>query len=361
MSRHHVVRGMFLAVTVAASGLRAWAADDPLTTEIERWRAFLRDDRTAGVELLASLKTDIEPGMAGTEKALQDRLPLLALHRLASVQAQLAAAAYLALRPATQRHDPTEFEREWSRMGSELRTDLAVPGPAALDGVRPAVVRAAGEAALFKVRVLYESSLEYGRNTMPEAGLYYIGAALAQKQFAALCRSMSAPTGSGDARPRALQGELDALQGELLLAYRPPASIDRHRLFIAANAAIKEARELDTAGLRYGALYRYLEAGLRVSLAGTTAPPLQTETLLGLLREAEARLGASGLDHSIGRVYLQSAQANLDPAGGGDPAVASAILSFVLPRYFAALEPEPPRPALPKATVTVTLVRWPYT
>ena len=352
---------MFLAVTVVASGLRAWAASDPLTTEIERWRAFLRDDRTAGVELLASLKTDIEPAMAGTEKALREGLTLLAFHRLAAVQGQLAAAAYLALRPATQRKDPMEFEREWSRMGSELRTDLATaPSPAALDGVRPVAVRAAGEAAMFKVRVLYESSLEYGRNTMPESGLYYIGAALAQEQFAALCRSMSAPTGLGEIRPRSLQGELDALQGELLLAYRPPASIDRHRQFIAANAAIKEARELDTAGLRYGALYRYLEAVLRVSLARTTPLP-QAETLRGLLREAEPRLSATGLDHSIGRVYFQSAQANLDAALGGDPAVTSAIVSFVLPRYFAALEPEPPRPAPPKAAVTVTLVRWPYT
>ena len=352
---------MLLVVTVVASGLRASAASDPLTSEIERWRAFLRDDRTAGVELLASLKTDIEPGMAGTEKALREGLTLLAFHRLAAVQGQLAAAAYLVDRSATQRHDPAEFEKEWSRMGSELRTDLGAPSPAALDGVRPAAVRAAGEAAMFKVRVLYESSLEYGRNTMPEAGLYYIGAALAQEQFAALCRSLSAPTRPGEIRPRSLQGELEALQGELLLAYRPPASIDRHRQFIAANAAIKEARELDTAGLRYGALYRYLEAVLRVSLARTTAPPPQAETLRGLLRDFEPRLSASGLDHSIGRVYFESAQANLDAAFGGDPAVTSAIVSFVLPRYLAALEPEPPRPAPPKAAVTVTLVRWPYT
>ena len=299
--------------------------------------------------------------MASVERALQAGLPLLALHRLAAVQGQLAAAAYLVERPAAQRQDPMEFEKEWSRMGSELRTRLAAPGVSALDGVRPAAVRAAGEAALFKVRVLYESSLEYGRNTMPEAGLYYIGAALAQDQFAALCRSMSSPTGPGETRPRSLQDELDALQGELLLAYRPPASIDRHRQFISANAAIKEARELDTAGLRYGALYRYLEAVLRVSLARTTTSPPPTEAILGLLREAEPRLTAPGVDHSIGRVYFQSAQANLDAAGGGDPAVASAIASFVLPRYFAALEPVPPRPAPPRATVTVTLVRWPYT
>jgi hypothetical protein len=41
--------------------------------------------------------------------------------------------------------------------------------------------------------------------------------------------------------------------------------------------------------------------------------------------------------------------------------VAAAIAADVLPRYFAALAPAPPASAAPKADVTVTLVRWPYT
>jgi hypothetical protein len=40
---------------------------------------------------------------------------------------------------------------------------------------------------------------------------------------------------------------------------------------------------------------------------------------------------------------------------------AAAVASDALPRYFAALEPPPARPRAEPATITVTLVRWPYT
>jgi hypothetical protein len=79
------------------------------------------------------------------------------------------------------------------------------------------------------------------------------------------------------------------------------------------------------------------------------------------LRDFDLRLAAGGRDHSIARVYLESAQANLEAAAGSDPAISGAIVAEVLPRYFATLDPAPPRPAPPVPTVTVTLVRWPYT
>jgi hypothetical protein len=61
-------------------------------------------------------------------------------------------------------------------------------------------------------------------------------------------------------------------------------------------------------------------------------------------------------------MFLESAQANLsDPAPGGNPAIAAAIVADVLPRYFAALEPARPEPPKVAPRVMVTLVRWPYT
>ena len=361
--RSRTARVALLGVILGSSvsSLRAVTVQDPLAAEIARWAAFLRDDPTAGIEMLASLKQDTEPGLARTEKALHDGRSLLALYRLASVQANLAPAAYLLERSAAQRQQEAEFEKEWARMGEALKGDLTPPDAMALAGVRPAAVRAVGEAALPKVRVLYEASLEYGRNTMPDAGLYYVGAALAQKQFAAFCRSLSVPTPQGEPSLRSLDGELDALQTELLAAYRPPASIDRHPQFIIANAAIKEARELEAAGLRYGALYRYLEATLRVAQARAPAAPPDADALARRLREWDLRLSGGGVDQSLGRLYLEAAQANADATAGADPAVASAIVADVLPRYLAALEPAPSRPSRPKSEVTVTLVRWPYT
>ena len=69
----------------------------------------------------------------------------------------------------------------------------------------------------------------------------------------------------------------------------------------------------------------------------------------------------SGGDHSLGRVFLEVADAELaaDPSAGA--ATATAVVNDVLPRYFAALGPAPAPSPDPEPQATVTLVRWPYT
>src|SRR5262249_3572761 len=163
---------------------------------------------------------------------------------------------------ASALQDEAAFEAEWERAGKTLQKDLAPPPADALDGVRPAALRALGEAALPQVRAYYESSLEYARATKPEYGYLYVGTPFAERAFIAFCRSLSERSGLNPPPARPLGPELDALEAEFLAAYRPPASVDRHSEFIGASATLKEARELDAAGLRYGALVRYLQAPL---------------------------------------------------------------------------------------------------
>jgi hypothetical protein len=212
------------------------------------------------------------------------------------------------------------------------------------------------------VKVYYEASLEYGRATVFDSGLYYIGSALAQRELPGLLASFADGSQPLPAPPlRSLEPELAALESEILAAYRPPASIDRHVDFIRASSAVKEARELDALGLRYGALLRYLQGVQRFApvRAGAAAP--DASSFERRLAEADARLGATERDHSIGRLFLQTAQALAGPGDGSDPALARAIVDSVLPRYFAALEPAPASPPRQAARATVTLVRWPYT
>jgi hypothetical protein len=159
---------------------------------------------------------------------------------------------------------------------------------------------------------------------------------------------------------RAIPQELDALEKELLAAYRPPASIDKHREFIVASATLKEARELDTAGLRHGALLRYLQAALRVAPLRAASAPLDPVLVARQLTTAEERLSATGVDHTIGQLFVEMARADV-AAAGPNPATASTIVTDVLPRYLAALEPAPAGPPPEAPRVTVTLVRWPYT
>lgn len=338
---------LLLAMVVACG--EAADAKDPLVSEIERWSALLEskapDDKTWG-----PLKQAAEPALAQAGEALLEGRRLLASQRLFDVREDLAAAVYLSERSAEARRDLAGFEAEWARMGGALEDELGPANPNALDGVEPAALRALGEAAIPQIRAYYEASLEYGRNTMPEQGLFYLGAAQAERELVALSRTLSRSSGRRAPPLRSLTPELDALESELLAAYRPPASTERHREFIVASSTLKEARELDAAGLRYGALLRYLQAAQRTAaLSARTVERQGTESL----NELDARLSSTDVDHSLGRLFLEAAQA--------ESASATVIMNDVLPRYFAALAPAPPQAPKPAPEVTVTLVRWPYT
>jgi hypothetical protein len=355
---------MLLVLALARIALSAGPSSpppDPLAAEIERWSAFLRSD-AASRGTWIDLKKENQPLLALAAQDLAGGRRLLALHRLATARVALATGAYLGARPAGQHNDLARFEAEWARMGKVLGGELGPPSPTVLASVKPAALRALGEAAIPQVRAYYRASLEYGRNTTPDDGLYYLATAQAQQEILELCRRLSTPSSLQPPPLRSLRAEIDALQSELLKAYRPPASIDRHGAFITANAALKEARELDAAGLRYGAMRGYLEAAGLVAALRPPVPPLAPAALRKRLDEFAARLSAGGIDHSIGRLMLETAQDEVAKAAPGtSPAGAVEIATDVLPRYFAALEPARPEAPKPKPQVIVTLVRWPYT
>jgi hypothetical protein len=337
---------------------------DALGAEIARWKAFLASN-TAGGEIWDDVRRGSEPMLLRAETALQEGRLLLALNRLAAAREGLSAARYLYSLSGPERRDPARFEAEWRRVGDVLRSELTAPAANALDGAAPAAARALGEAALPQVRVYYEASLDYGQNTVFDAGLYYMGAALAQRELGSLVRGVSGPAVAPPPPLRPLEPELRALEAEILAAYRPPASIDRHADFIRASAALKEARELDALGLRHGALLRYLQSVQRFAPVRSASPApadaAREATLAAQLRQYGERLSTPAVDHTIGLLFLETAQALALPGKDNDPATVQAIANAVLPRYFAALEPAAPLPPQPQARATVTLVRWPYT
>jgi hypothetical protein len=344
--------------TLAGAGDGSAVPRDRVAAEVDRWSAFLRThaDET---DLWKQVRQATEPAMARVQAALEEGRPQLALLRFAPVHENLAASVYLGERGAGVRRDAAGFEREWKRMGAVLRDDLRTPSPDALAGVRPALLRALGEAALLQVRIYYEASLEYGKSTTPDSGLFYIGAARAARDWGRLVRRLSTPSAPPSPPLRSLAADLDALESEMLAAYRPPLSIDKHREFIAASSALKEARELEAAGLRHGALLRYLQAAQRFASLRLTPPP--AGDIAARLAALEQRL-SGGTDHSLGRVFAEAARSDLaEHAADGQAAVAAAVVEDVLPRYFAALGPAPPPAVRAEPRVTVTLVRWPYT
>jgi len=354
---------LFAFLLLAANAAAAPPAADPLADEVARWDTFLRTHVAAGPTdtLWAEVKQGSEPALQRTQQALRDRHRLLALLRLSVAREGLAAAAYMSQRTPAERTERAPFEAEWARMGGVLRAALAPPAPATLEGLRPALVRALAEAAQPQVKVYYDASLDYGRSTTPESGLYYLGSAQAAQEFVGFLRTLPAHEAAAPPRLRALGPDLDALEGEMLAAYRPPLSIDRHRDFILAHSALKEARELDALGLRHGALLRYLQAAVRFAPLRAPAPAVAPDLRLRLDRLA-AELGRERADHSIARLFLEVAEADLaEHAQDGAAVNAAAVAADVLPRYRAALGPAPAPAPRPDPRVTVTLVRWPYT
>jgi hypothetical protein len=341
------------AIFFVVNGVFGAAPSDPLAEEIARWSAYVRD-HPAGSEDWEQIKGMSEPVLAKAEDALAAGRRELALDRLAVVRVNLAASQYAEACPEAMRAELSAFEAEWTRMGTELGDALAPPTAAVLAGVVPSATRAEGEAALLQVRGFYEASLDYGRATMPEAGLFYLGQAKAQKSFAAFCRALPAVSTGKPPELRSIAPELDALSREFLAAYRPPASIDKHSEFIVAHSLLNEARALDAAGLRYGALLRYLQAAMRSGALRDPRPAPDADAIAASLAPLAARLEEKGVDHSIGRLFLEVTQ---NDVAGFTPV----IVRDVLPRYFAAIAPAkaPAKSASPR--VTVTLVRWPYT
>jgi len=349
-----VVAAALVTVVLVASA--ASPSRERLTAEIERWVAYVRDNPSQDPVWL-QVKESSGPAIERARQALRDDRLLVALNRLASARTYLAGSAWVAALPA---RDSAAFEAEWTRLGRELG---AAPTARALEGVRPAAVRAIGEVALPQARTYHDASLEYGRNTMADYGLLYLGAAEAQRTFVAFVRKLEWESPLPPPPIRALDAELAALRAEMLAVYRPPVSIDRHAEFIGAHSTLNEAAELNAAGLHHGALLRYLQASLRFAPLRPAPPPIARAALDARLRELTQQLDRARIDHSLGYLFLESAAAELALVeADSTPPGSAAIATDVLPRYLAALAPAPPLVAKAKpAEVTVTLVRWPYT
>lgn len=352
------MKPLIVALLSAASLAAAAAPRDRLAEAVQRWSAVARDT-TSAVELTRDTRQFTRPVMAGAESALHSGRRLLALYRLAFAWPNLSGADYVAEQTAAGHADSAGLESEWRRMGEALAGSFAPPPPSARERLRPAAVRAFAEAALPQIRIYHEASLDYGRSTGAESGLFYLGSAQAQREFVAFAGTLSEARVGAAPAVRAIGPELDALEHELLVAYRPPASINRHRDFIIASSAIKEARDLEALGLHHGALLRYLLAAMRTGVLRRGVEARESAPIATQIAALGARLGA-GVDHSIARFFLETAAADLSLADSSHT-TALAIAEDVLPRYLAALSPVKPTPARPAATVTVTLVRWPYT
>jgi hypothetical protein len=368
---------MISAACLAALALlasdRSSGAADPLAAEIERGLAIVRDRRDSS-ETWQQVRQGSGAMFERAAQALRERRRLVALNRLGAARANVTAYLFTRRQPAAALTDTTGLAAAWVREGDSLRA-LPPASAARAKELHPAAIRALAEAAIPQVRNYYDASLVYGYNDQPEFGYFYMGVARANREFFDLCVALSGAASSPEPAIRSIAAEVDSLEARVLAAYRPPLSIDRHAEFIGVSSTLKEARELEAAGLHHGALFRYLFSALRFAPLRPRNAPVDSAAALGTLDAFEARLAAGKIDHSIGQLFIETARVEMSAAPAGRPApIAVGIALDVMPLYFAAVEPAPratarataraaaaSAAAAAKPAVTVTLVRWPYT
>ncbi|MCC6405775.1 MAG: hypothetical protein IT453_01320 [Planctomycetes bacterium] len=371
-----IARVVSLCACLAALARASVGGDEPLQLALAK-----TESAAAAFPAEDELWSELQPGVASllqrTRGALDAGRPELALLTYSYAFENVRAMSFVR-EHAAARTDLAELEKLWTASGATFGPARAAELRARSASIRPAIARALAEAALFKADVFRNASLDYAKSTTPESGLYYLGSAYAEHELFELCASLApsadapntSPTAPSSASPaglgnaaalaappvRSLRAELDRLDGALLALYRPPLSIERHAEFIAAAGTLKEARELDDAGLFHGALLRFLQAEQRFAgltdLSKTTAAQLESS-----LTSFGARTRELAFDHGIALAFEQRAAESLASGSLEVAAMASAALAPYLDVWAT---PAVATPA-PRVDVVVTLVRWPYT
>jgi hypothetical protein len=323
-------------------------AQTQIQTRIDSLQHSLKD-RPITVKEFPALGASINTTLQSAAGVLQAGSAYLALEKLVQAADNLAGARVFAEKSDSVK-TLDEFEAEWRK------AEAAIALPAHNWAPAPAAVRAISEVAGARATPLLEGARGFAAATAPRDGLFYLGEAQAQADFARFCASLNLRRKGRPLVLRSLLPELLALQEKANAAFQPPRSIEQHPRFIALNSTLKLARELDAAKFYAGALYQYLEAVRHLGmLDAAPGEPGDARTIDALRTKLYTRD-----DDSIADLFLQRAAAQ---AGGTEDERKSArvIATVVIPAYQAARKPAAGLPRRSAKTIELTLVRWPYT
>src|SRR5262245_48609469 len=182
-------------------------------------------------------------------------LSLFLLHQLA---ATLPAFEYQKANTDVEKAGLEGLEREWRRLGGEL-ADKERRLAAAPARRLPMAAQAVIERSLTQVRPHYQSGRLYGQQWTVADGLFYMGRAKAQLEFALFCHGLDVVAPGAAPTLGSLAPELEELEREVLQAYRRMGEADQQNTFIRINSSLKVAQDLERERRFRGALLQYLE------------------------------------------------------------------------------------------------------
>ena len=346
--------------------LSAQDGNTQIKNEIERLERSIKTKPIASPDM-PKANSVVEDALKGASESLRAGRVYVALERLGQAHDFLGGARAVVEKGKVVGGGLSAFETEWTKANLAL-TALDKEARSRSWTRSPAALRALSEVAQGRSLPLLEGGRGFALATGPRDGLFYMGEAQGEADFAKFCAGLML-TRKGPAFPsRSMLPELLALQEKVNAAFQPPRSIEQHPRFISLNAAIKAGRELDAEKSYSGSLYQYLEAVRHYGMLDEpTLDAARQEKLKKSLADARIKIESSAQDDSIARLFVERAEsyvtAHLDgtAATADEWRAARIIADRVLPAYYATLNAPATLPQKPGKTVDITLVRWPYT
>jgi len=345
--------------------LMAQDAESQVKREVERLQRSLKEKPITDPDF-APVNNMAADGLKSAAEALNKGQLYVSLERLNSASSLLQGARTGEEKADAVKSGLPAFETEWGKASLQL-TSLDQNARQRDWSKSPLAIRALAEAAQGRSIPLLDGSRGFATSTKPKDGLFYMGQAQGEAEFAKFCASLQVPHKPASLTLRSFLPELQKLQEKTNAAFQPPKSIDQHSRFIALNSALKLAKELDSSKFYAGALYEYLEATRHYGMIeGAAVDPAKQATLKNAVNDAKKKFDTSPQDDSIAQVFIERANTYLTHPDGSAPTsdewkAAQVILEQVLPAYTAAEKPAVPVQRASGKTVDITLVRWPYT
>lgn len=338
---------------------------DQIKAEIARLQQSLKDEPITS-PAFPEISGNIQNSLGSADSALAAGLPYAALEKLGQANDLLQGVRLVVAKSDAVKGGLPAFEAEWTKANLELTSADTTARERSWNKSLLAF-RAISETAQARVMPLLEGGRGFAVATHPQDGLFYVGEAQGESAFAAFVATLNEQRKVTPVAMRSFLPELHRLQEMTNAAFQPPRSIDQHPRFIALNSTLKLADELDAAKSYAGALYQYLEATRHYGMLESTVPDAKgKENLKRSIAAKLSELQNSRQDDSIAQIFLERAQTYLSHSDGSAPAddewrSAQVIVYQVIPAYYQALKPAAPLKQVSGRTVTLTLVRWPYT
>jgi hypothetical protein len=309
-----------LVAAVLISTCRAKPVD-PVPAELTRLTALLAKTEAGGVPDM--LKESFAPNREALTRVSKATSPELRLYRLRDAYVGVETVVFVAQHKA----ESTDLDKFLALWKSQPIPMMSTP-----DGM-PLLHASIAESSANRAEKLYRASLPYGKADGPLSGLYYLGEAHANAQFAQLIASLDVREDEAPPSAIALRNAIDATEGAMLRSFGNDPGAPS---MIGVSVRLKEARELVDRGSLAGATLMLLES--RVMYGRATAPKVA----------GNIAIPANLPNDSMSELWRTSD----NPLARRD----------VLPFYaslgtFASAKPA----AIPARSVKVTLVRWPYT